>query len=161
MRLVSAVLAIAVIAPAVRATPLDLPRTKATIDVPASWSPLPPDPSLVVAYRSPSGLVLAVTRAPVPNPSAWIPKSRAAYAAEIQRGAVTALPGLRTLRSKLGTVHGIPTLDLELRRADGATLVIRILLYRTYALATTIEVPAGGALSEARAIIGGFAQPAS
>jgi len=144
------------------ATPLDLPKTRATIDVPASWSATatPPAPEIVVGYRSPSGSTLAVIRSAVPNASAWIPKSRKAYVAEVERGALAAEPGLRKRSSKLIDAHGIPALDLELRRKTGATLVIRILLYRTYALAATIEVPAGGSLAEARTIIAGFMQPA-
>ena len=65
------------------ADPVKLPDTKAQLDVPASWTLLPPHRDLVAAYKSPTGHVLAVTRAKVPNVSAWIKDSREAYAVEI------------------------------------------------------------------------------
>ena len=40
-------------------------------------------------------------------------------------------------------------------------VVTRILLYRTYAIAATVEVPPGGAIAEARAITTRFMQPKS
>ncbi len=142
---------------------IELPKTKATLELPASWTKLPANPALVVAYKSPSGAVLAVTRGAVPNASAWIPASKAAYVAEVEKGALAAVPGAKKVASKLGDANGIPAFDLELRRTDGSTTVTRILLYRSYALACAIEVPKGdaGALDEARRITTKFGPPRS
>jgi hypothetical protein len=131
------------------------------LDVPASWTKLAADPALVIAYKSPSGLVLVVTRGQVPNTSAWIPASKAAYVAEIEKGALAAVPGAKKLAGKLGDATGIPAVDLELRRSDGSMIVTRILLYRTYAIAATVDVPVGGSLAEARQITTRFAAPKS
>jgi len=156
-----AFLVLALLATTAHADRIELPKTKATLDLPATWTKLPDDASLVVAYKSPTGAILAVTRGTVPNASAWIPGSKAAYAAEIAKGALAAVPGAKQLASKLGEANGIPAFDLELRRPDGTTTVTRILLYRSYALACAIEVPKGGSLDEARAITGKFAPPKS
>ena len=50
-------------------------------------------------------------------------------------------------------------LDLEAKRDDGATLVFRILLFRTYALALAIEVPQRASPRAARAIVQTFTVP--
>jgi hypothetical protein len=145
-----------------QADPVLLPNTKALLDVPASWTKQPAHPDLVVAYKSPNGHVLAVTRGKVPNLSAWIKDSREGYAAEIEKGALAAAPNQVKLSRKISEVHGMPVFDLELRRADGSTIVLRVLLFRSYALAMAIEVPKSasiGAYNEARAIVAKFAPP--
>jgi hypothetical protein len=136
-----------------------LPRTKAVLDVPASWTKIEA-PTLVASYRGPSGHVLAVTRAQVPNPDAWRPKTRDAYADQIERGAVAASPGSKRTARKFGDVNGVPALDLELATKTGA-IVMRVLLFRTYALTAAIEVPKGASLDDARAITAKFAPPKS
>ncbi len=137
---------------------ITLPDTPATIDVPTTWKPKPTS-ALVAAYRGPQGTTLAIARAQVPNTSAWIDKSKQAYANEIERGAKAARPGLHTRRRKLHDIHGVPALDLELRSNDGTRLVMRILLFRTYALTATIELPRGVGPREARAIVASFGPP--
>ena len=138
-----------------RAAPVDLPATRATLDLPPAWAPAA-GPGLVAAFRAPGGEVLAITRAQVPNPEAWRSTTRDAYAADIERGVAAAVPGYRRTRRAVRELAGVPTLELEARRADGVTLVIRILLFRTYALALAIEVPARGDLALARAAASAF-----
>jgi hypothetical protein len=125
---------------------------QALLDVPSRWTRLPDRPSLVASFKSPSGLVLAVSRAAVPNVGAWIKNQREAYAREVEKGALAASPGSRRTARKFASINRVPTLDLELERTDGTTLVLRILLFRSYALAATLEVPKGGSVGEARAI---------
>ena len=139
---------------------LALPNTKATVDVPeAGWKKLEDKPALVAAYQGPGGMLLAITRAQVPNSDAWRSKTRDAYAAEIAKGALAKLPGAKEQSRKLGDANGVPVLDLEARKADGTTVVLRYLLFRTYALALAIEVPKGGDVSIARSIAKSFAPP--
>ena len=69
------------------------------------------------------------------------------------------MPGQRKLASRTTFANGVPAFDLELRRTDGSTIVTRILLFRTYALAATIEIPKGGMLEAARAITSQFSPP--
>ena len=61
---------------------------------------------------------------------------------------------------KLGAAGGIPALDLEVKRDTGTVLVVRLLLFRTYALALVLEVPAGVDPKQARELAGRFAPPA-
>ena len=139
---------------------LALPNTKATIDLPdAGWTRLDDKPALVAAYQGPGGTLLAITRAQVPNTDAWRSKSRDAYAAEIAKGALARLPGGKELARKLGDANGVPVLDLEVRTRNGATVVLRYLLFRSYALALAIEIPKGGDVAAARAIAKSFSPP--
>jgi hypothetical protein len=143
---------------------LALPNTKATIDVPeGGWTvvstPGDDKPALVSAYKGPGGALLAITRAQVPNTDAWRSKTRDAYAAEVVKGALAKLPGAKELSKKVGTTNGVPVLDLEVRSKAGATIVLRYLLFRTYALALAIEIPAGGDVAAARAIAKSFSPP--
>jgi len=109
------------------------------------------DPALVGKWTRGTS-TLAVTRAQVPNLGAWIKASRETYVAEVERGAIAAVAGTKKLARALADINGVPTFDLELRRPDGSQLVIRYLLFRSYALAVTIEVAKGGSLDEARTI---------
>ena len=136
-----------------------LPHTKATVTLGAEWKPVLA-PALVAAYRSDNGLVLAITRAQIPNPDAWRAKTREAYADEIERGVTTGIRGYKRLARVLAERQGIPALDLEARRADGVTIVLRVLLFRTYALTVAIEVPRKADLAAARAITRSFGLPA-
>jgi len=136
-----------------------LPDTKATVTLAADWKPIHA-PALVAAYRTDSGLVLAITRAQVPNPDAWRAKTREAYADEIERGVTSRIRGYKRLARVLGDAQGVPTLDLEVRRADGATIVLRVLLFRTYALTVAIECPRNADVAAARAITRSFTIPA-
>lgn len=149
--MVAALLALLVVA---------LPNTKATFSLDETWKPQAAS-GIVAAYRGPRGETLAVTRAPVPNPDAWREKTRAKYTDEVERGAVAAVMGGKRLARKVSEANSVPTLDLEVRRADGATIVVRYLLFRTYALALAVEVPRGGAVAEARAITASFTPPPS
>jgi hypothetical protein len=141
-----------------RADLVELPKSRALLDVPSRWTKLPDHASLVTSFKSPSGIVLAVTRAQVPNLAAWIKDTRESYVAEVEIGALARARG-KKLGRKLADINGVPTLDLEVQRTDGTTLVMRILLFRSYALAATLEVPKGGRLDEARAITGKFTAP--
>jgi len=138
---------------------IPLPLTKATITLGAEWKPIAA-PGLVAAYRTAGGLVLAITRAQVPNIDAWRAKTREAYADAIERGVTSRIPGYRRIARALRDIEGVPALDLEARRTDGATLVIRILLFRTYALALAIEAPRKADAVTARAIATTFVIPA-
>ncbi len=133
------------------AEPIALPKSKALLDVPKTWTRLPDDPEVVAAFKNGDAL-LVISRAQVPNISAWIKASRETYAQEVERGALAAVPGTKKLARAFADINTVPTLDLELRRPDGTQLVIRILLFRTYALSATFEIPKGGSLDEARAI---------
>ncbi len=135
-----------------------LPSTRAVVDVPPSWSAVAVE-QVVLARRGPAGELLAITRANVPNPDAWRAKTREAYVEQIERGVASKIRGYHKQARRLGEVDGVPVLDLEARRDDGATIVLRILLFRTYALALAIEVPKRGAVATARQIAQGFGPP--
>lgn len=143
----------------VAAEVIALPHTKATVTLAAAWKPVAA-PALVAAYRTDTGLVLAVTRAQVPNPDAWRATTRQAYVDEIERGVSSRIRGYKRLARTLADVHGIPAFDLEARRADGATIVLRVLLFRTYALTVAVECPRTTDLAAVRAITRSFAVPA-
>ncbi|MBA3463013.1 MAG: hypothetical protein H0T46_23860 [Deltaproteobacteria bacterium] len=134
------------------------PNTKATLELPDGWKQLE-RPTLVAAYESPGGALLAVTRTQVPNSDAWRTKKRDTYVAEVARGALASAKGAKETARKLGDANGVPTLDLELRRPDGSIIVLRYLLFRTYALALAIELPKGTDVSRAHAIARSFAPP--
>ena len=139
---------------------ITLPNTKATLDVPETWKPVEAA-GVVYGAKGPGREVLAITRAQVPNPEAWRTKQRDAYIDQIEKGVAAKIKGYRRVSRKLVDVHAIPTLDLEAKRDDGATVLIRVLLYRTYALALAIEVPKSQSARDARAIVTSFAPPGS
>lgn len=143
------------------ADPVKLPNTRAVIDVPATWaaSPAPAYP-IVAGYRGPGGVIAAVTRAQLPNPEAYRAAARDAYAERIERGLAAGVPGYRRIARRLGEQHGTPVLDLEGRRGDGATVIVRVALFWTYALALAIEVPPGADAAAARAVASRFGPPA-
>jgi hypothetical protein len=135
-----------------------LPNTTAKLVLADGWDAVKAA-GTVVAYKSGSGSLLAVTRASVPNPDAWKADRKQAYADQVERGIKARIPGYKRSRKKLGDANGIPALDLEARRDGGATVIVRVLLFRTYALSLAIEVPKGGELTGARAIAAAFAPP--
>jgi hypothetical protein len=137
---------------------ITLPRTKATLRVPASFTRVERT-GLVVGFRDPRGTLVAVTRASLPNPEAWRAKTRDAYLEQIERGVLASIRGARKLARQALAAGGVPALDLEVRRDDGATIFVRVLAFRTYALSLALEVPKRGALDEARTIVKSFAPP--
>jgi hypothetical protein len=149
--------ALCVLAGSAHAERVDLPNTKATLDIPDGWTKVPAK-GPVVAYKR-GGSILAVARAQVPNPEAWKAKTRDAYLAEIERGAIAAVGGQKRLARKAHEVNGVPTLDLEIAREGGSSIVMRVLVFRTYVISTSISVPKGTALDQARAITATFAPP--
>lgn len=153
-----AVLALLLCARAARGDVVAVPDTKVTLELPAAWQRVEVA-GVVLGAKGPATEVLAITRAQVPNPDAWRTKKREAYADQIERGIAAKIAGYKRTARKLGEIHTIPVLDLEARRAGGATVVIRILLYRTYALALAIEVPRRGSPKPARAIAASFTPP--
>ena len=132
-----------------------LPNTKAKFHVGPEWKRLTAE-KLVAAYKSDAGATLAVTRAQVPNPDAWRSKTREAYVDLVERGIREHVHGYRRLSRKISEAHEVPAVDLEARRDGGATLVLRVLLFRTYALTLAIDVPPGGDVSAARAVTTSF-----
>jgi hypothetical protein len=137
-----------------------LPNTRTTVDLPAAWKPVE-SAGLVLGAKGPAAELLAITRAPVPNPDAWRAKKRDAYVDQIERGLAAKIKGYKRTSKKLAEINTVPTLDLEARRDDGARVLVRVILYRTYALSLAIEVPKRGAVDGARAIITSFTAPAS
>lgn len=135
-----------------------LPNSKATIDVPPAWK-IVEATGVVLGAKGPESELLAITRAQIPNPDAWRAKKREGYADQIERGVAQKVKGYKRTTRKLAEINTIPVLDLEARRDDGAVIVMRILLYRTFALALAIEVPKLGALKDARAIAQSFTPP--
>jgi hypothetical protein len=161
MRAALVLVATALIRAAHADTVYELPRTTARLELPERWQKLD-QPQLIAAYRHPGGSVLIVSRADVPNSDAWSndAKAKQTYADKIERGVKAAVPGYKRIARKLGKAAGVPALDLEVTTAAGATLVIRVLMYRTYALSLGIEVPALGDTAVARSIATKFAPPA-
>jgi hypothetical protein len=135
-----------------------LPNTKATIDLPSAWKPASAA-NVVLGATGPTSEILAVTRSAVPNPDAWRPKKRDAYVDQLEKGVAAKIKGYRRVAKKVGETNTVPTLDLEAKRDDGATIIVRILLFRTYALSLAIEVPKRASPNAARAIVQTFGAP--
>ena len=156
---IAVVAAVAGAAAPARADEVKLPSTRAALRVPDGWTRVDPAGArgLVLGYRGPGGIVLAVTRAPVPNVEAYRGAARDAYAEQIERGLAARVKGYRRVSKKLAEQQGTPALDLEARRDDGAMIVVRVLLFWTYALALAIEVPPGADAKAAREIAASFA----
>jgi len=153
--MIRALLVLAVLAGVARAEDIKLPRSVAVLHVPAGWHRLD-TANVVAAYKHDSGLVLAVTRVDLRNPSAWNSRTRDAYMTQIEKGA---LKGMKRTARKVGEASGVPALDLEARRDDGSALVLRVLAFRTYTMSIAVDVPRGASLSEARAVAIAFAPP--
>jgi hypothetical protein len=139
-------------------TVVELPRTKTQLTLDGAWQRVPAK-EVVAAFRHTDGAVLAITRADVPNPEAWQKDKKQAYANRVERGIAAKIPGYKRRAKKLVDANGIPALDVEARREGGATVVVRVLMFRTYALSIAIEVPRGADVKLARAIQKVFAPP--
>ncbi len=154
--------ALAVLCATARAdTVYELPKTKARLELPDSWHRADVA-GLVASYKHAAGSVLAVTRADVPNPDAWKKddaKARQAYADTVERGIRSRIPGYKLVRKKLGDANRVPALDVEATRDTGATVIVRVLLFRTYALSLAIEVPRKGDIAIARSIAAKLTPP--
>jgi hypothetical protein len=145
-------------------TVVELPKTKTTLVLDDAWKRVTTKEvtaakDVVAAYKHDAGLVLAVTRADLPNPDAWVSDKKHAYADQIEKGIKAKLPGYKRVAKKLVDANGIPALDVEAKRDGGAIVVVRVLLFRTYALSLAIEVPKGGDVALARTIAKSFAPP--
>lgn len=151
-------LLVLLVATAAHAEVVTLPNTKATVDLPSTWKPVEAA-GVVLGATGPASEIVAITRSAVPNPDAWRPKKRDAYVDQIEKGLAAKVKGYRRVTRKVGETNTIPTLDLEAKRDDGATLVVRVLLFRTYALALAIEVPKRALVRPARAIAQTFSAP--
>ena len=150
-RLAIALLLVALAAPiagsAALADEVDIPKSTAHLSVPDDWKAVRGTP-LVAAYKRDDGALLAVTRADVPNADAWKPEAKKAYADSVFAGIKASLPTAKKLTKKLGEINNVPALDVEGTR-EGKPVVIRVLMYRTYALSLAIE---GAPLDVARDI---------
>jgi hypothetical protein len=120
---------------------VELPKTLAHLVVSDSWKAIRV-PSIVAAYKRDDGALLAITRADVPNADAWSKEKdkKQAYADSVAAGVKASLTGTKTFKSKLTEMNGVPALDCEGTR-DGASVFVRVLLFRTYALSLAIELP--------------------
>ncbi len=140
------------------AAPVDLPNTRATLDVDDGWSAIDRTEAMsragiVVAYRSGPATWLVITRAAVANTDAWRPQTRDRYVDGIASGLTV---GLERSRHTTRIVDGVPTLDVEARHPDGRRVLARVLLMRTYALTAVIEVPRDGDLTRGRRTLQSF-----
>jgi hypothetical protein len=140
----------------------ELRKTKATLELGDSWQKTAV-PGVVASFNHAAGSVLAVTRADVPNADAWRDEAKVkqAYADTLERGIRARIPGFKRVRKKLGNANGVPALDIEATRDTGATVIVRLLLFRTYALSLAIEVPPRGDIASARVIASKFVAPKS
>ena len=157
--MIRALLVVALLAASARAeTLVELPKTKTQLVLDDAWKRIQTK-EVVAAFKHDAGLLLAVTRADVPNPDAWVSEKKQAYADQVERGIKAKLPGYKRVSKKLVDANGIPALDVEAKREGGAIVVVRVLLFRTYALSIAIEVPKGGDVAVARTIAKSFAPP--
>lgn len=120
--------------------PIDLPDTPAEITVPPNWTVTPiPEVTAkpVAAYESPAGAHVVITRAGAANPQAWLERTRAKYADQVEAGVTAATDGYQRKRRSIQKVNGVPTMDLELSRVVDGTredVVMRFVFFRTYTL---------------------------
>jgi hypothetical protein len=147
----AAALAVALLASHAVAEPRALPDTRATVDLDArTWRPVEPAPTGVIAgYTTKAGGALAITKTRIPNPDAWRDKTRDAYVDEVERGIAISVPGYKRTKRVIvaaadtprrdGTGEA-PYVDLEAKTARNTVLIVRVLLYRTYALSLVVEI---------------------
>jgi hypothetical protein len=120
--------------------PIDLPDTPAEITLPPTWTETPiPDVTArpVVAYESPAGAHVVITRAGAHNPLAWSERSRPKYADQVEAGVTAATDGYIRKRRTIQKVNGVPVMDLELSRKVAGVredVVMRFVFFRTYTL---------------------------
>lgn len=148
------------VASAAHAEVVKLPNTRTTLDLPAAWKTVETE-GLVLGAKGPASEILAITRASVPNPDAWRTKTRDAYIEQIERGLASRIKGYKRVTKKLAETNSVPTLDLEAKRGGGATILVRVILYRTYALSLAIEIPKRVSTKDARAIVTSFVPPST
>ena len=158
-RALIALLLLGLLPSAARAQDIEFPKTVAHLMLPDDWKAARV-PGIVAAYKRDDGALLAVTRADVPNPDAWAKEKakREAYADQVAAGVKAAMTGTKKLTKKLGEMNNVPALDCEGTK-DGAPVLVRVLLFRTYALSVAIELPKGAdakALKDARDILAKF-----
>jgi hypothetical protein len=141
-------------------TVVEFPKSKATLTLADAWKRVAPAPKgLVDNFRHDLGLTLAVVRADVSNSDAWSAEKKQAYADQVERGIKSKIPGYKRITKKMGQVNGVPSLDVEAKRDDGAMIVVRVLMFRTYSLTVSIEVPKGNDIALARAVTRRFTPP--
>jgi hypothetical protein len=133
---------------------IDLPDTRAELVLDLRTWHAVTKPGLVAGYATDRGERLAITRAQIPNPDAWRAKTRDAYIDQIESGIVAA--GYKRTSKKVTTIEGVPVLDLEATHRRGR-IVIRVILFRTYALSLAIE--GVSSRTAARAIARTFVPP--
>jgi hypothetical protein len=145
-------------------TPIDLPETPAEITIPANWTSTPiPDvvAKPVVAYESPAGAHVVITRAGAHNPLAWAERTRTKYADQVEAGVTAATEGYQRKKRSIQKVNGVPTMDLEISRlVDGEreTVKMRFVFFRTYTLTLAATAPAKDR-STVDAILASFGPP--
>jgi hypothetical protein len=141
-------------------TLVELPKSKATLTLGDGWTRvIHTHKGIVEIFKHDKGALVVVTRADVPNPDAWVAEKKQAYADQVEKGIKAKVPGYKRTAKKLVDANGIPALDIEAKRADGAIVVVRVLLFRTYAASVAIEVPKGADIAVARAVVKTFAPP--
>jgi hypothetical protein len=141
-------------------TIVEVPKSTATLTLQGGWNRVAHTfKGIVEIYKHDSGSNLAVTRADVPNPDAWVEGKRQAYVDKVEDGIRKSVPGYKRVAKKIVDANGVPALDLEARSRAGATIVVRVLLYRTYSVSAAIEVPERGDVAAARAIVKTLAPP--
>jgi hypothetical protein len=160
---------------------VDLPDTPAQLVLDEKWLAEPDGADdadgsglmrVVALYRdrgSATGLNLVVMRFDAPNAAAWRPTTRAAYLDDIEAGIAAACPsaasagtscrGYRRIKRVLFHSQGVPAMDLHAVNQAGATLLFRLLLFRTYTILAAVEVPprsASAATTRARRALATF-----
>jgi hypothetical protein len=162
IRAICVALAVAGSSAAHAETIVELPKTKAQLVLEDEWTRIATQTKDVqVLYKHDNGSLLAVTRADVPNPDAWVKDKKQAYADDVERGIKATIPGYKRTSKKLVDANGVPALDVEAKRQGGATVIVRVLLFRTYALSLAIEVPTKKNVAAARTLAKSFAPPRS
>lgn len=138
-----ALVALVLLAHVAYAQDVELPKTLAHLTLPDEWTAVRAQ-GVVAAFKRADGAVLAVTRAEVPNPDAWLKDKakREAYADQVAAGVKASLTGTKRFTMKLTEMNNVPALDCEGTK-DGAPVVVRVLLFRTYALSLAIGLPNG------------------
>jgi hypothetical protein len=154
-----ALLALVLLVQTAHAQDVELPKTLAHLTLPDDWTAVRTQ-GVVAAFKRPDGAVLAVTRAEVPNPDAWLKEKpkREAYADQVAAGVKASLTGTKKFTKKLTEMNNVPALDCEGTK-DGAPVVLRVLMFRTYALSLAIELPKGAdakAIKDAKDVLAKF-----
>lgn len=138
-------------------TVVEVPKSSARLTLDDGWwRRTHTFPDNIEIYEHERGSRLVLTRADIPNPDAWVDRKRQAYVDQVEKGIARSVAGYKRVARKVGRAGSVPTLDLEAKTSRGTTLVIRVLLYRTYSVSAGIEVPERGDVAAARAILKAF-----